>query len=404
MTIALERAEAIYQPYQEAGRAYEYLGSLGELSQEQEIMFWRGWYAAEAGLVDEAEEIYRTLIGRIPNDAWNYNALGYLLAEHEYVKLYEALAWLEKALKLEPSDPDILDSYGFALTKLGYLSEAEKVFTKIRWQGGYDPTIFYNRVVVQLLLGQEAGAAQTIETMYEQGEDVPGNREAIELALVAWVNSRQEIDEEMLASLALAREENPGNPLLPLAYAFALHAQGSDDSAQWQLQAASYLIDANSEPALLRYYSEVLHEMGESEEAERFLRLLISQEPDNPWNYNSLGSLLAEQGQKLEEAVELMEQGLVLAPDRPEILASYGWVLYRQERPAAARAMMERALNSEKEMGQYTLVETLTHHGEILWEMGNEDAAVEAWKSAWWKDRSHDKLGETLARYNQAFE
>lgn len=408
VTAALEKADDIYQSDQEAQEAYEYLGRLGELSQDSEIMFWRGWYAGEAGLVDEAEEIYRTLIGRDPDNAWNYNALGQLLAENKYVRLYEAVDLLERALELEPNDPDIHDSYGYALQELGYLSDAESSFRHaVRLLGledEYDPEIFYNYGALLLQRGQDERAASILRTMYDQGEDVPGNADAAVGLAIVWSLYKQEIDEEMLEYLAEAQEENQEEPYLTLIYVFALHIQGSDDLARQHLAIASDLIDETSDPVLLVLYSEVLHRMGESKEAEKFLRFLLNQDPDDPWNYDGLGFILAEQGQKLDEAAELMEQGLALAPERPELLDTYGWVLYRQGRLAAALAMVERALDGEQEMGQYELIETLAHRGEILWAMGDEDSAIETWWGAWYRDSSHDRLGETLARYNQEFE
>lgn len=405
---ALEKAYDNYQSDQGVLEAYEYLGSLGELSQDPEIMFWRGWYAGEAGLVDEAEEIYRTLIGRDPEDAWNYNALGQLLVENKYVRLGEAVGLLERALELEPDAPEIYDSYGQAMQKLGYLGDAEKSFRRalrlLELEEEYDSEIFRNYGVLLLLRGQEEKADNIMRIMYEKDEDDPENIIAAwQLATISGIY-KQEIGEGILEFLAEAIEENPEDPSLTLTYAFALHIQGSDDLARRQLRAAGDLLDEASDPTLLSFYSEVLNEMGESEEAEKFLRFLINQEPDNPENYNNLGYLLAEQGRDLDEAAELMEQGLALAPDRPELLDSYGWVLYRQGRLSAALAMVERALYSTREMDQFSLVETLAHHGEILWEMGYEDAAVEAWEEAWYRNSNHDKLRETLARYDQVFE
>lgn len=408
VTVALEKAEKIFQSNQAAQGAYEYLGTLGELSQDLEIMVWRGWYASEAGLVEEAEEIYRTLIGRDPEDAWNYNALGWLLAKNKYVRLDEAVDLIERALELEPDDPNIHDSYGYAMQELGYLSNAERSFRQavrlLELEEGYDPEIFYNYGALLLQRGKEEMTASILRTMYDQGEDVPGNIEAVVWLSIVRAIYRQEIGEETLEFLAEAKKENPEDPLFTLTYAFALHIQGNDDLAQRQLEAASDLIDETSDSELLSYYSDVLHRMGESKEAEKFLRFLINREPDNPWNYNGLGFLLAEKGWKLDEAAELLEQGLALAPERPELLDSYGWVLYRQGRHAAAVVMVERALDSAQEMGQYEEIETFTHHGEILWEMGYEHAAAEVWKQAWYMNSSHDKLRETLARYDQAFE
>jgi tetratricopeptide (TPR) repeat protein len=65
----------------------------------------------------------RRLIKLKPEFAHAYNALGYTLADRTS-RIEEALELLEKALKLEPDDPFIQDSMGWALFKAKRYSEA----------------------------------------------------------------------------------------------------------------------------------------------------------------------------------------------------------------------------------------------------------------------------------------
>ena len=61
-----------------------------------------------------------------PDDAQALNALGYTLVDRT-PRTSEGFALIEKAYKLSPEDPFILDSMGWAFYRLGNLDDAEVV-------------------------------------------------------------------------------------------------------------------------------------------------------------------------------------------------------------------------------------------------------------------------------------
>jgi tetratricopeptide (TPR) repeat protein len=75
------------------------------------------WQVMEASL--------RQVITLAPSQHHAYNALGYSLAERN-IRLPEALGLIEKALKLAPDDPYIMDSLGWVQFRMGRVSEAEQ--------------------------------------------------------------------------------------------------------------------------------------------------------------------------------------------------------------------------------------------------------------------------------------
>jgi tetratricopeptide (TPR) repeat protein len=79
----------------------------------------------EAGRFDEAENAYRAVLAQNRDDANTLNSLGYMNADRN-VRVPEALALIESALKQSPDSPSYLDSRGWALFRLGRLPEAEK--------------------------------------------------------------------------------------------------------------------------------------------------------------------------------------------------------------------------------------------------------------------------------------
>ncbi|HEY0846116.1 MAG TPA: tetratricopeptide repeat protein [Noviherbaspirillum sp.] len=75
------------------------------------------------------ESSLRKIMELAPNNQHAYNALGYSLAERN-IRLDEAHALIEKALKLAPDDPFILDSMGWVQFRLGKLQEAEELLRR----------------------------------------------------------------------------------------------------------------------------------------------------------------------------------------------------------------------------------------------------------------------------------
>lgn len=117
--------------------AYRYLGNHGELSDQSEVLFARGHYAWQADMVPEAEEAYRILVERDPENPWFLNALGYLLADKNY-QVDEAQELLGRALRLAPDTPEIIDSYGWALYRLGDLPAAIEYIERAMEYYGYE--------------------------------------------------------------------------------------------------------------------------------------------------------------------------------------------------------------------------------------------------------------------------
>ncbi|SOD40792.1 tetratricopeptide repeat protein [Nitrosovibrio sp. Nv4] len=123
-TAQLIIAEA--QLLREAGgyqKAFELLSSgLKKLPDYPELLYDRALAAEKIGKSDIMEQDLRKLIQLRPDHAHAYNALGYGLAEHSN-RLPEALELIEKAIKLSPNDPYIMDSLGWVHYRMGNLNQ-----------------------------------------------------------------------------------------------------------------------------------------------------------------------------------------------------------------------------------------------------------------------------------------
>jgi tetratricopeptide (TPR) repeat protein len=88
-----------------------------------ELMYDRAMAAEKIDRIDVLESDLRNVIRMKPDYAHAYNALGYTLAE-KTDRLNEARELIEKAYKLSPEDPFIMDSLGWVHYRLGNMMEA----------------------------------------------------------------------------------------------------------------------------------------------------------------------------------------------------------------------------------------------------------------------------------------
>jgi tetratricopeptide (TPR) repeat protein len=97
---------------------------LDEHPDSPDLMYDLAMVAERLDRVDEAEKQLTRLVELKPDDAQALNALGYTLVDRT-PRTQEGYELIEKAHKLSPADPFILDSMGWALFRLGRLQEAE---------------------------------------------------------------------------------------------------------------------------------------------------------------------------------------------------------------------------------------------------------------------------------------
>jgi tetratricopeptide (TPR) repeat protein len=104
------------------------------------------------------------------------------------------------------------------------------------------------------------------------------------------------------------------------------------------------LMKRSPEDASLVYeYASLLDKAGRVPDAERVLRDLLAKDPLDANALNSLGYLLADHGQRLDEAVDLVQRALKIEPANPSFLDSLGWAYFRQGRLDLADPPLTRA-------------------------------------------------------------
>ena len=125
---------------------------------------------------------------------------------------------------------------------------------------------------------------------------------------------------------------------------------------------------------------------------ERLLREVITDKPDHQHAYNALGYSLADRGQRLDEARQLVRKALDLAPGDPFITDSLGWIEFRLGNHDEALRLLRQAWATRPD------TEIGAHLGEVLWTAGQRDEALRIWREARQRDGQNDVLRETLLR------
>jgi tetratricopeptide (TPR) repeat protein len=120
--------------------AYDLLGkALEKTPDAAELLYDHAMLAERLDLLKAMEADLSHLIKLQPDSAQAYNALGYTLVDRT-PRVAEGIALIEKALKLSPDDPFILDSMGWGQFRAGHLDKAE-AYLRRAYEGRADPEI-----------------------------------------------------------------------------------------------------------------------------------------------------------------------------------------------------------------------------------------------------------------------
>ena len=122
------------------------------------------------------------------------------------------------------------------------------------------------------------------------------------------------------------------------------------------------------------------------------LELILKNSPDNVEALNALGYTLVDRTDRLEEGRAYIERALAIKPEDPAILDSLGWAYYRMGKYDKALEYIRRALNKLQDS------EIASHLGEVLWVMGDHDAARKVWDDALQQTPKHELLLNVIQR------
>ncbi len=188
---------------------------------------------------------------------------------------------------------------------------------------------------------------------------------------------RKEASLEIMTALARSR---PADLEVQVALGNAQRRADDFAGAVQTYDAAVALLPPQPAPVhwSIFYARGIAHEkLGAFDLAEADMRRALELNPDQAQVLNYLGYSLVDRGQKLPEALGMIERAVAAQPDSGYIIDSLAWVYYRLGRYADALAPMEKASLLEPVDPIVT-----DHLGDVYWANGRTREAAFQWNRA----------------------
>jgi tetratricopeptide (TPR) repeat protein len=181
--------------------------------------------------------------------------------------------------------------------------------------------------------------------------------------------------DKAITMLRQARTLSSTDPLVDIRLARSQEVGGKGDDAIRTLQAA--VTKFPKEPMVKLQLASTFERERKYNDAEAVFRQMIAEDPKNADALNSLAYMLAERGQKLEEAVALVERALVIEAGNGAYLDTLGWAYYRQNRFDQAEKPLRQAA---EQLPSVSVIQD--HLGDLLNKRGLYQEAIDAWQKA----------------------
>jgi tetratricopeptide (TPR) repeat protein len=378
----------------------------------------RGLAAAltASGEMDAAGKIYAQILGTDPQDAQALIREADIQRQEGHYE--QALATLKKAAALVSDNIELSYNEALVYDALGRYDDSIKTLQQIlgstaSQDGKYsDPdrsnrALFLDRLAI---VEREASHTDDAVAAYNQMKQLGGDYQA--RGADGIVDTYRDAHDwtKALDAAAAAAKAMPTNHDIQLTYARQLADSGKVDEAlklaqaqlagtpddrdvffteadinvrakRWRdasaaLDKADALATKPEEKAFVYYYRGTVAERQKLfDQAEIEFRKGLELAPDFAPLENYLGYMLAERGQKLDEAVTMLKKAVTFDPQNGAYLDSLAWAYYKQGQYALAEDYERKAA---LRMGSDPTV--LDHLGEIDAKNGKLSQAIDEWQ------------------------
>jgi tetratricopeptide (TPR) repeat protein len=332
----------------------------------------------------EATEVLRQAVIAHPEDADLHFAYGRMLLDAD--ELEQARVQFAEVVKLEPENIDGLYSLALLELETRQFKSGEKHLKQLLELNERQQNAYY-------YLGYAAR---------EQGDDE---------AALAWYRKVEAGDYWSQSQLRLAEILIQQDKLDEMQdHMQTLRLKNPDQAVQFYLLEGQVLSDAGLQQSAYDLYTKALAEnpdtedllyaraltaekLGDLEGAERDMRRILANDPDNVRTMNALGYTLADKTDRYDEALGYITSAYQKTPDDPAIIDSMGWVQYRLGNLDIARQYLQQAweMTSDSEIG--------AHLGEVMWHQGDREGARRVWEKARELSPDNAVLQDTLKRF-----
>ena len=373
---------------------------------------------AASGQMDEAAKIYAQILGADPQDAQALIRQADIQRQQGHYE--QALATLKKAASLVSDNVELSYNEALVYDALGRFDDSIKTLKQLLTatlpaDGKYTDGDRSNRALFLDRLGivqREANHTDDAVATYKEMQQLGGDYQARGADGVVDAYRDAHNWKAALDAAAAAAKAMPTNHDIQLNYARQLADSGKVDEGlklanaqlsgtpddrdvyftiadidvrakRWKdaseiLDKADALATKPEEKAFVAYYRGTVAERQKLfDQAEIEFRKGLQLSPDFAPIENYLGYMLAERGQKLDEAVAMLKKVVTFDPQNGAYLDSLAWAYYKQGQYALAEDYERKAA---LRMSNDPTV--LDHLGEINAKTGKLSLAIDEWQKS----------------------
>jgi len=331
---------------------------------------------------EEAAKIYLDMLNADPNDGMALLRLGEIYREEKHYG--QAHVYMQKAVQLFPDNVEVQYNMMLLERAEGLVEEALHRDTDLlkkteRANGKYSESEQQYR---RQLLAQEGDLDSTLghyDDAIKAFTDLKAVSDSKDGQVDAWIVNTYRAaknTDKALSYCEQALKENPDSRALQIEHADLIAEKGRVDEG---VQALQKLIKNTDDDLLVLSTEASVYERAKKydqaqsiletafkrfpkdqqvyfmqgglyekqkkyADAEAAFRKSLDIEKDNPDTLNYLGYMLADQGMKLQEALELIQKAVDLDPNNGAYLDSLGWAYFRLNKLDQAEEYLKKAI------------------------------------------------------------
>ncbi|WP_051261858.1 tetratricopeptide repeat protein [Desulfovibrio inopinatus] len=356
------------------------------------ILYYLSRSNAGLGRQEEAVDYLKKALDKDPNMLAAWAELAYLYeldgdyaaAEEAYKRIMDLgeegpEVWLrlvrlnlkmnnpDRALELidnAPKDRSFLLESITAFLEEGYPQKADDLLTLMADDDRFATDVVFYRAI--LAYERDKDPRQALSYLQQIPSSHPQYTKSLDFG--AQIALESDLNEK---ALELARQGStiaPKNLDFLVLQAAALDKLGRlDEAADIMAQAAE---QGASDTEILYRYGVILERAGKNDQALDVMEKIIALDPNHAEALNFVGYTLADRGQDLDRALELIQRALQSNPDSAYFIDSLAWAYYRKGDVKKAFTEIQRAVTQ-------TVQDPIIweHYGDIAKALGNTDEA-----------------------------
>ena len=390
---------------------------LAEYPGDEQLMFSKAVLLEQSGQLEEALQLANQLL--VSKKDINVIVLK-VNALKDLLRTDEALIFLESTLEELADKRRLRLIYARMLFEAERLVDAEKQYEQVHQQAPNDSDILFALALISMEQGKDESAKGYLNQMIrfnrraneahyylgsiaDKNDKIPQaiseykmvgpGREylAAQVRIAALLADQDRLDDAR-AHLENQRANNPERYNRLVMIEGQLLSERGHEAEFFEL--LEMVIKKQPENVELLYFRAMTGQsLGRLDVLEQDLLRVIEIDPGNADAMNALGYTLADQTDRHDEALILIERALEIKPNEAAFIDSLGWVQYRLENYKDAVANLRKALLL------FDNDEVAAHLGEVLWVSGEQQEARNVWQKALDARPDSDILKRVIKRF-----